>query len=175
MIDFTKPITGRIWILGNDIDTDLIIPSRVLTEQDQNKIRLATLENIIPNFAQKVQENDFLITGKNFGCGSSREEAVYVLKSLGIAAIVAPSFARIFYRNAINVGIPPIVIPNLISNFEKKSCSFGSEGTQITLDLISGKISDRTKEKTFSFQPFPPFLHKYLLAGGAISYLKNNK
>jgi 3-isopropylmalate/(R)-2-methylmalate dehydratase small subunit len=166
-------IRGRIWILGDDVDTDLIVPSRVLTEPDQTKLFAATLEVLIPEFSKHVQPGDIIVAGRNFGCGSSREEAVYVLKKLGIAAIIAESFARIFFRNMINLGLPPLSVPGLGINITKKISSIGKQGDFITIDLSQGIIKSESTGLIANFVPFPPFLKKYLDYGGALAYIKS--
>ncbi len=164
-------LQGRIWIVGDSIDTDQIVPSHVLTERDPQIMAAATLENILPEFSKEVQVGDILIAGKNFGTGSSREEAVFVLKSLGIACILAKSIARIFYRNAVNLGLPPIVLPDL-SIDSLDHCSLGSTGDIISVDLMKGTIQNEKEGIEISFKPFPSFLMDILLAGGAIPHLQ---
>jgi 3-isopropylmalate dehydratase small subunit len=172
--DYSKPLIGRIWILGDDIDTDLIIPSRVLTEANPHKQMAACLENILPNFAKDVQPGDIIIAGKNFGCGSSREEAVFILKELGIAAVIAKSFARIFYRNMINLGLPPIEISTLVIDGNLTITNLGKIGEKIRLDVFEGRILDVSGNLLTRFSVFPEFIQKYLQIGGAIPYLKKN-
>jgi 3-isopropylmalate/(R)-2-methylmalate dehydratase small subunit len=167
-------IKGRIWILGDSIDTDLIVPSYVLTEKDPQKMASATLESIIPDFSKQVKPGDIIIGGKNFGCGSSREEAVFVLKTLGIKSIIATSFARIFYRNAINLGLPPVIFSDLQVQFPN-SCTFGQKMDSIIIDLRAGSIKDEKKNKKWQFTGFPPLLMKILDAGGAIPLLLKQK
>ncbi|MHA1674450.1 MAG: LeuD/DmdB family oxidoreductase small subunit [Promethearchaeota archaeon] len=159
-------IKGRIWVLGDAIDTDLIVPSRVLTEQDPTKLIAATLENVIPSFADKVQPGDIIIAGTNFGCGSSREEAVFVLKELGVQAIIASSFARIFFRNAINLGLPPIKVAD--------APSLGIQGDVLEILWQEGIIHNHTQNIQRNFPPFPPFLQNYVISGGALNLLRQN-
>ncbi len=159
-------IKGRIWLLGDSIDTDLIVPSRVLTEQDPAKLLAATLENIIPSFAEQVQPGDIIVAGTNFGCGSSREEAVFVLKELGVQAIIASSFARIFFRNAINLGLPPIKVAN--------APSLGTQGDVVEILWQEGIIHNHTQDIQRNFPPFPPFLLNYVQSGGALNLLRQN-
>jgi 3-isopropylmalate/(R)-2-methylmalate dehydratase small subunit len=170
MIGDSLQFEGRIWILGDNIDTDLIVPSRVLTEQDPKKMALATLEVVLPEFAKSVRKGDILVGGKNFGCGSSREEAVFVLKSLGISVVIARSMARIFYRNMVNLGLPPIILPDLTID-SLTQCSLGKLGDIICIDLLSGTITGNALPKTIKFIPFPSYLRGILQAGGAIPYI----
>jgi 3-isopropylmalate/(R)-2-methylmalate dehydratase small subunit len=164
-----EKIKGRIWKLGDSVDTDVIVPSRVLTEQDEKKLLAATLENVKPAFTKDVSIGDVIIAGKNFGCGSSREEAVFVLKKLGIRAIIAKSFARIFYRNCINLGLPPILL------LEGKPESLGEEGQTLEIDFEKGTILSQHTKKQHKFLPFPPFVQDILSAGGAIPYINAQK
>ncbi|WP_371805764.1 LeuD/DmdB family oxidoreductase small subunit [Candidatus Lokiarchaeum ossiferum] len=159
-------LSGKIWKLGDSIDTDLIVPSRVLTEQDSQKLLSATLELVFPDFVKDVQSGDIIVAGRNFGCGSSREEAVFVLKELGISCLIAESFARIFYRNSINLGLPPISFAN--------SHELGNHGDILEIDLNDGKITNITQEKSWNFSAFPEFLREMLDQGGAFGKLQNN-
>ncbi|MHA1766127.1 MAG: LeuD/DmdB family oxidoreductase small subunit [Promethearchaeota archaeon] len=167
-----KILKGKAWIVGDSIDTDLIVPSKVLTEQDPEKMLAATLELVIPDFYRKVQKGDFIIAGNNFGCGSSREEAVYVLKQLGIGAIIAFSFARIFYRNSINLGLLPITIKKENESETLKYSDIAKEGDLISIDLKKYYIFNHNTNKKFDIYPFPPFLQEYLNKNGVLSYLK---
>ncbi len=165
-------LKGRIWIVGDSINTDLIVPSRVLTEQNPDKMLEATLELVIPDFYKKVQKGDFIIAGKNFGCGSSREEAVYVLKQLGVRGIIAFSFARIFFRNCINLGLLPIVIKEEDDSQNFAPSDLGNEGDLISIDLTKSTILSLNSNKKFTFHPLSPFLQSYLDKNGALSYIK---
>ncbi|MCF2139894.1 MAG: 3-isopropylmalate dehydratase [Candidatus Lokiarchaeota archaeon] len=161
---FSPIVEGRVWRVGDSIDTDLIVPSHVLTEQDYTKLLEATLESVIPNFAKQVQKGDIIIAGKNFGCGSSREEAVFVLKELGIRAIIAESFARIFFRNAINLGLPVIKFP--------ASQTIGKQWDKLRIDLIQGTMKNLNTQQIFKFSNFSPFILRYIEKGGAIQVIK---
>ncbi|MHA1745936.1 MAG: LeuD/DmdB family oxidoreductase small subunit [Promethearchaeota archaeon] len=165
-MDNLMALEGRIWLLGDQIDTDLIVPSRVLTEQDPQKLLDATLETVFPDFAHQVQPGDILVAGKNFGCGSSREEAVFVLKQLGITAIIAESFARIYFRNCINLGLYPITLV--------KRGPLGAHHDRIRIDFSKGTIENLSSHTQKKFQPYPPFIRQYLEQGGAITQLKNS-
>ena len=167
-------IKGKIWILGDSINTDQIVPSRVLTEQDPNKLIAATLENEIPEFAQNVKKGDFIVAGKDFGSGSSREEAVFVFKELGLAGIIAESYSRIYFRNCINLGLPPIIAFQEDTRIPVSPTEIGVNGDQIIINFTTGALKNSTTGKTFVFDHFPIFLQKYLDHGGVIEYLKNN-
>ncbi len=156
-------IEGKVWTFRDSIDTDVIIPGRYLRAQTLDELASHVMEPEDPTFAGKVQEGDVIVAGWNFGCGSSREQAPVALKHAGIAAIVAKSFDRIFYRNAINVGLPVIVADVETQN-----------GDKLCIDLEKGIIEDKTTQKTFKIQPFKKFMLKILQDGGLTEhYLKN--
>lgn len=158
-----EKIEGKVWTFRDSIDTDVIIPGRYLRAQTLDELALHVMEPEDPTFAEKVQEGDVIVAGWNFGCGSSREQAPVALKHAGVAAIVAKSFARIFYRNAINIGLPVIV-----ADVE------AGEGDDICINLEKGVIEDRTTGKTFKIQPFKKFMMDILEDGGLTQhYLKN--
>ena len=157
-------IEGKIYILGDDINTDDIVPSFTLTMRDPNEMAKHTLEFIDPAFAQKVVENSILVGGYNFGTGSSREEAVNVFKILGIKAIIAKSFSRIYYRNLINNGITGI-----ICDWDDTTFSSGDE-VQISID--EGLIVNKSKNIEIVFEKLPPFLKDILESGGILNQLK---
>ncbi len=165
MTEINHGIFGRIWRVGDAIDTDLIVPSRVLTEQDPAKLLAATLELVFPHFSRDVKPGDIIVAGKNFGCGSSREEAVFVLKELGISCIIAENFARIFFRNCINLGLPPIT--------SVTSQDVGKHGDNVEIDLAKGIIRNTTLNQSWTFAPFPHFLQEYLEHGGAFARIKH--
>lgn len=152
----------KLWILGKNIDTDLIVPPQYLTARDPSIQIKHALEPLIPEFASNVKPGDIIVADTNFGCGSSREEAVFVLKELGIQAIIASSFARIFYRNCFNLGIPAIILPNAISQLKDKQI--------IDLQLTKGKII--CSDCVITFKEIPSFLIKMVEAGGALELLK---
>jgi len=157
--------------MGDQIDTDQIVPSRVLTESDPQKMASATFELVIPNFAKQVQKGDFIVAGKNFGCGSSREEAVFVLKLLGIRAVIARSFARIFYRNMINLGLMPIICPDL-KILSSNSSTLGKTGDILFLDFQRNLVVHQALNLEFRMEPIPPTILNILNAGGAIELMK---
>lgn len=157
-------IEGRMWLLGDNIDTDLIVPSHVLTAADKKTLLQATLESVLPVFSSQVRLGDVIVGGKNFGSGSSREEAVFVLKELGIRAIIADSFARIFFRNAINLGLPVVTLEN--------ASKIGQHLDKIRVNLPDGIIENPKNGNKFHFSPFPSFLMQFIIKGGAIPLIK---
>ncbi|NVM29134.1 MAG: 3-isopropylmalate dehydratase small subunit [Candidatus Helarchaeota archaeon] len=157
-------IKGKVWKFGDNIDTDVIIPGRYLTIRDPAQMASHTFEPIRPDFAKTVSKGDIIIGGANFGSGSSREEAPFVLKILGIAAIVAESFARIFYRNAINLGIPLLELKQASKHF--------SEGDTIEITFEEGIIKNLTKNASHQGTKLPAFLMDLINAGGAIPAVK---
>jgi len=152
-------ISGRVWKFGDNIDTDVIIPGKYLRTTDMNVFASHVLEGIDPEFPKKVKTGDIIVAGKNFGCGSSREQAPLALKHAGIACIVAESFARIFFRNAINVGLPIIET--------KIDCA---EGDIIEIDLGNGIV--KNNDETFSATKLPDFLREILADGGLVEHRK---
>ncbi|WP_292387942.1 homoaconitase small subunit [Methanosarcina sp. UBA5] len=155
-----NPIIGRVWKFGNDIDTDVIIPGKYLRTKDMQVFAAHAMEGIDPVFAKKVKPGDIIVAGSNFGCGSSREQAPLALKHAGIACIVARSFARIFFRNAINVGLPLIE-----ADIEYQ------EGDEIRVDLLKGEVTVPGKS-TFRGNKLPDFLLQILADGGLVAHRK---
>ena len=156
-------ITGKVWNFGANIDTDVIIAARYLNSSDPEHLAKYVMEDADPEFPKKLQRGDVIVAGENFGCGSSREHAPIALKAAGVAAVVAPSFARIFYRNAFNMGLPIFELPE---SLEIK------EGEEISIDLDNGKITNNTTNKTYVFIAIPPFMQELIAAGGLINYAK---
>ena len=156
-------ITGKVWNFGANIDTDIIIAARYLNSSDPEHLAKYVMEDADPEFPKKLQRGDVIVAGENFGCGSSREHAPIALKAAGVAAVVAPSFARIFYRNAFNMGLPIFELPQ---SLEIK------EGEEISIDLDNGKIINNTTNKTYDFIAIPPFMQELIAAGGLINYAK---
>lgn len=154
----------KAWVFGHDISTDLIIPGRYMVETDPKALSEHAMEGADPDFADEVEQGDIILAGKNFGCGSSREHAPIALKAAGIGGIVAESFARIFYRNAINQGIPVLSCEDIKREFET--------GDEIEVDWKEGLITNLTKDKTFETDSLPPLLEDIVEAGGIIEYLK---
>lgn len=157
-------LTSRVWRFANDVDTDLIIPARYLNTIDPKELAAHCMEDADPTFAAKVQPGEMIVAGKNFGCGSSREHAPLAIKAAGVSCVIAASFARIFYRNALNVGLPI-----LESSEASEKITAGDE---ISVDLDSGLITNITKNETYQAAAFPPFMQELINAGGLIEYVK---
>ncbi len=156
-------ITGKVWNFGANVDTDIIIAARYLNSSEPSHLAKYIMEDADPLFSQKLQKGDIIVAGENFGCGSSREHAPIALKAAGVAAIVAPSFARIFYRNAFNMGLPIFELP--------ESCEI-KEGDEISINLDKGEITNNTSNKTYKFTPIPDFMQELIATGGLINYAK---
>ncbi len=156
-------ITANVWKFGDNIDTDLIIAARYLNTSEPSELAKHAMEDADPEFVKKLNEGDVIVAGENFGCGSSREHAPIALKAAGVSAVVAKSFARIFYRNAFNMGLPI---------FELAEADEIDEGDKIKIDLDAGKIENLTKNKEYSFTPIPPFMQELIQTGGLINYAK---
>lgn len=156
-------LTGKAWKFGDDVNTDEIIPARYLNVSDAFELAAHCMEDIDPDFMKKISKGDIIVADKNFGCGSSREHAPLAIKTAGISCVIAKSFARIFYRNSINIGLPILECAEAASKI--------SEGDQIEIDLSSGTITNLTKKKTYKAQPFPEFMQKIISAGGLMNYV----
>ena len=160
-------VRGRVWKFGDDINTDVIISGKYkFKTTDMRELAKHAMESIDPEFSRRVKPGDFIVAGKNFGCGSSREQAPRVLKELGIGAVIAKSFARIFFRNAVNVGLPVLECPGL--------CDVVEEGEVLEVDLESGVIRRLKTGESFSFHPLPAFLLNILRDGGLVSHYKKH-
>ncbi|APC41604.1 3-isopropylmalate dehydratase small subunit [Clostridium estertheticum] len=155
---------GKAIKYGNNVDTDVIIPARYLNTSDAKELASHCMEDIDKNFTSKVKYGDIMVAGKNFGCGSSREHAPLAIKTSGISCIIAENFARIFYRNSINIGLPILECTEAAEDIE--------EGNEITVDVISGVITNTTKGKTYMAIPFPAFMQDIIASQGLINYLK---
>ena len=155
---------GKCWKFGNNIDTDMIIPARYLNTSDPEELAKYAMQDADPEWVDKMNKGDIIVAGDNFGCGSSREHAPIALKAAGISAVIAKSFARIFYRNAINIGLPILE--------SKAAAEEIQEGHEVEIDLKTGSIKDLKTKKTYKAQPFPNFMQKIIDAGGLINYLK---
>jgi 3-isopropylmalate/(R)-2-methylmalate dehydratase small subunit len=154
---------GKVHKFGDDINTDEIIPARYLNTSDPLELAKHAMEDADPEFMKKARPGDFIVAGKNFGCGSSREHAPIALKAGGLAGVIAGSFARIFYRNAFNMGLPI---------FESAAAAKELQpGAEISVDLDSGVITDLTTGKTYISQPLPPFMQELIADGGLISHI----
>ena len=154
---------GKIFKFHNDLDTDQIIASQYLLLPTVEEMKVHTFESLDPEFPKKAKPGDFVVGGENFGCGSSREQAPAVLKALGIQAVVAKSFARIFYRNAINIGLPIIECPEAAQTIVA--------GDEVEIDFDSGLITDVTTGSSWQGQAFPEFMQKIIRAEGLINYI----
>ncbi len=152
-------ISGKVWCFGDNIDTDLIIAARYLNTSDPKELAKHVMEDADPEFVKKVKAGDIIVAGENFGCGSSREHAPIALKAAGVSAVVAKSFARIFYRNAFNTGLPI---------FELAQTDAINEGDTIAISMESGEVKNGAK--TYKFSPIPPFMQELLSAGGLMNY-----
>lgn len=157
-------LEGKVWSYGDNIDTDVIIPARYLNTFDPKELAKHCMVDIDKDFAQKVRPGDIMVGGKNFGCGSSREHAPVAIKACGVPVIIAASFARIFYRNGINVGLPLMEIGDNVERIHA--------GDKLSVDLSSGKIRDITTGETFQAPPLPGFIQDIAKAGGLIQYVK---
>jgi 3-isopropylmalate dehydratase small subunit len=157
-------IKGRVWRFGDHVDTDQIIPAERLISQNNDRLGEYLFEKVRPDMIKGVSKGDIIVAGKNFGCGSSREHAPRAIKQAGITCVVAESFARIFYRNSINVGMLPI------------ECRIeAEEGDVLTLNLKSGRIINLTKGKEWQFAPFPPFIKDLMDKGGLMAKIREEK
>ncbi len=155
---------SKNWIYKDNVDTDVIIPARFLNTKDPSELALHCMEDIDKNFAKSVNKGDFIIAGYNFGCGSSREHAPIAIKASGIKAVIAKSFARIFYRNAINIGL--VIIEN--SEIQDET----EVNDVIELNIKEGIIKNVTKNKNYKFSPYPEEIQKLIKAGGLVEYTK---
>ena len=151
---------------GDNVDTDVIIPARYLNTTDDRELASHCFEDLDKGFKKKVKERKIIVAGSNFGCGSSREHAPLSIKASGVKAIIASSFARIFFRNAINIGLP------VIASIE--ASNFIQDGDELEIDLSSGKIKDITKDKIFEVNPLPEFIQRIIRSGGYVKFTKEN-
>ena len=157
-------IEGRIWKFGSDIDTDAIIPARYLNESDPMELAKHVMENERPEFLRKIKKDDLLLAARNFGCGSSREHAPLSLKAAGISCIVAESFARIFYRNGFNLGLPLLESPEASKGI--------ADADRVRINLSTGEINDLTQRKKYYAKPIPTFMQDLIRNGGLIGHLR---
>lgn len=158
---------GCVFKYGDNVDTDVIIPARYLNSSDPAELAKHCMEDIDKDFVSNVKKGDIIVADKNFGCGSSREHAPIAIKAAGISCVIAETFARIFYRNAINIGLPIIECPQAAQEIEA--------GDEVEVDFDSGMIYDRTKGTQYQGQAFPEFMQKLIAAGGLVSYTNSRK
>lgn len=157
-------INGKVIKYGDNIDTDVIIPARYLNTSDPKELATYCMEDLDKDFVNKVSEGDVMVAGKNFGCGSSREHAPIAIKASGISCVIAETFARIFYRNSINIGLPIIECQEAAREIK--------DGDQIEIDINNGIIINKTTNKTYKAEPFPEFMQKIINSDGLVNYVK---
>lgn len=154
---------GHVFKYGDNVDTDVIIPARYLNATEGAELAKHCMEDIDKEFVKKVRPGDMIVASKNFGCGSSREHAPLAIKCAGVSCVIAETFARIFYRNAINIGLPIIECPEAAASIQA--------GHEVEVDFDSGVITDTTTGESFEGQAFPPFMQKIIEAGGLVNYI----
>ena len=157
----------KIYKYKDNVDTDVIIPARYLNSFDAKELASHAMTDIDPTFATTVEKGDIIVAGQNFGCGSSREHAPLCLKTAGVKCVIAKSFARIFYRNSINIGFPIMECEEAADKIEK--------GDEVEVDFSTGVITNKTKNETYQSQPFPEFLQKMIDADGLVNYVNSKK
>ena len=160
-------VQGKVFKYGNDVDTDVIIPARYLNTTSESELASHCMEDIDSEFVKNVEKGDIIVAGDNFGCGSSREHAPIAIKASGISLVIANSFARIFYRNSINIGLPILECPEAAEAI--------SAGDTVSCDLGEGIIKDETTGKTFKAQPFPEFIQQIIADGGLMKHIINSQ
>ena len=160
-------VKGTVFKYGNDVDTDVIIPARYLNTTSETELASHCMEDIDKEFVKKVKKGDIMVAEDNFGCGSSREHAPIAIKASGISLVIANSFARIFYRNSINIGLPILECPEAVKNIKA--------GDVVSCDLSKGLIVNETTGKTFQAEPFPEFIQNIIDKGGLIASIKARK
>ncbi len=158
-----KDAKGRVFYFGDNIDTDVIIPARYLNSSDPAELATHCMEDIDPEFVNKMSKGDIIVAKKNFGCGSSREHAPIAIKAAGVSCVIAETFARIFYRNAINIGLPIVECPEASAAIK--------EGDEVEVNFDTGVITDLTTGEKFQGQAFPPFMQKIIDAEGLVNYI----
>ncbi len=156
---------GKVWKFGDDVNTDEIIPTRFLNTQEERELGRHCMEDIDPEFSKKVSRGDIIVAGKNFGCGSSREHAQLAIKGAGVSCVVAESFARIFCRNSINIGLPILEI---------KDVSKITKGNYLEVDLDKGEISDLSEDKIYKAQVLPGFIQDIIKSGGLLKWISKD-
>ena len=160
-------IRGKIWKFGNNVDTDVIIPARYLNTSDPAELARHCMEDADPDFVRKITAGDIILAGKNFGCGSSREHAPIAIKGAQVGLVVAESFARIFYRNAFNVGLPILESAQAAAEIP--------EGNEVEVDIETGVIVDHTTQKRYQANAVPSFMRELLSAGGLVAYVRRQR
>ncbi|MCM1047581.1 MAG: 3-isopropylmalate dehydratase small subunit [Clostridiales bacterium] len=158
-----KAAKGTVFKYGDNVDTDVIIPARYLNSSEPAELATHCMEDIDKDFIKKVQKGDIIVATKNFGCGSSREHAPIAIKAAGVSCVIAETFARIFYRNAINIGLPIIECPEAAKDIEAGDC--------VEVNFDTGVITDVTKNTTYKGQAFPEFMQKIIAAEGLVNYI----
>ena len=158
---------GTVFKYGDNVDTDVIIPARYLNSSDPKELATHCMEDIDKEFVKKVKKGDIIVAEKNFGCGSSREHAPLAIKAAGVSCVIAETFARIFYRNAINIGLPIIECPEASKGIEA--------GDEVEVDFDTGIITNKTKGTTFKGQAFPEFMQKIIKAEGLVNYINSQQ
>jgi len=157
-------LRGSVWKYGDNVDTDAIIPARYLNMSTAEELARHCMEDIDTSFVGAVQPGDIIVGGENFGCGSSREHAPLAIKGAGVSCVIAESFARIFYRNAINIGLPILACPEAVAGAQK--------GDALTVDLEAGTITNARTGEIYRTSPFPPFIMRIIQAGGLVPYTR---
>lgn len=160
-------VSGKAHVYGDNVDTDVIIPARYLNTPDAQELAQHCLEDLDATFASRVARGDLLVAGRNFGCGSSREHAPRAIKACGVSCVIAATFARIFYRNALNIGLPIVECPDAAASIRA--------GDAVAVDFDTGVITDETTGRTFRSEPFPPFMQELIAAGGLAAYWRARK
>ena len=158
-----KAACGSVFKYGDNVDTDVIIPARYLNSSDPKELAMHCMEDIDKEFVNKVNDGDIIVANKNFGCGSSREHAPIAIKAAGVSCVIAETFARIFYRNAINIGLPIVECPEAAKAI--------AAGAEVEVDFDSGIITNKTTGERFQGQAFPPFMQKIIDCGGLVNYI----
>ena len=158
-------VSGKVFKYGDNIDTDVIIPARYLTSADPDHLKEHCMEDIDKSFRDRVKSGDIMVAGKNFGCGSSREHAPVAIKASGISLVIADDFARIFYRNSINVGLPILECPEAAKKI--------NDGDEVEADFDTGIITDKTTGENFASKPFPEFIKNIMANGGLVGYTES--
>ena len=158
-------VQGNVIKYGDNVDTDVIIPARYLNTSDPRELAVHCMEDLDPGFAGKIKPGDIIVAGRNFGCGSSREHAPIAIKASGISCVIAKTFARIFYRNAINIGLPIVECPEAAEDI--------GDGDVVEVDFDTGTITNMTKNKSYKAVPFPGFMQEIIKADGLVGYIRN--